>query len=90
MTRELDALSARENVDASAVKRGAERVRMQRLPPFFVSLLVAVRAISCFRKSARLDEEPVFRGSIARHGDIAFAEAEVIVLPRARVEVMIS
>jgi len=58
---------------------------MQGLTPFFVRLLVTVRAITRFRESAGLDEQSVFRRSIARHGYVCLSKAKVVVLTYARI-----
>lgn len=78
MPGELNALRADQNVDAGAVERRAEGIRVQRLPPLLVGLFVAVRAIFRGRERAGLNELAVFGGSVSRKRDIIFAKKEIV------------
>src|SRR5580658_1615407 len=76
VTRELDALLAPQYVDARPVKRRSKRVRVQRLPPMIVRLLVASFAIRRLRKRSRLNEVISLDGRVPRRGYVALSESE--------------
>lgn len=78
MPSELDTLGVRKDVDASPIKRGAEGIRVKRLPPLTVSLLVAMLAILRGRKSSRLHKTAVLHDGVAWRGKLIQAEAKVI------------
>src|SRR6516164_11486082 len=78
MPGELDALRADQNVDAGAVERRAEGIRVQRLPPLLVGLFVAVPAIFRGRERPGLNELVVFGGSVSRKREIIFAKKEIV------------
>jgi hypothetical protein len=76
--RELDALGAQQDVDAGSIERRAKRVRMQRLAPLTIGLLMAAPAIGSRQECARLDEIVALHRGVARRGNLAAAEVEII------------
>ena len=77
---EFDPLRPQQNIDARAIKRRAERIRVQRLPPVVVSLRMAHSAIRRLRERAGLNEVIALNGSIARNGNYTVAESKVVAL----------
>ena len=76
--RVFDAFRPDENVDAGAIKRRSKRIRVQRLAPLVVGLLVTMRAVGCVRKSSGLNEIVSFNGYVARRGELVCAKAVVV------------
>ena len=67
--RKLDAFGPQQNVDAGAIERRAEGIRVQRLPPLAVGFLVAASAIRGGQKGLRWNEVVAFDVGIARGRD---------------------
>ena len=78
VAREFDAFGARQNVDAGAIEGRAERVRVQRLTPLAVGLLMTASAIRSRQEGLWLNEIVAFNGRIARCRDFVAPKAEII------------
>ena len=81
MSREFDAFSTHQNVDARSVERRAKRVRVQRLTPLVVGLFVAMATILGLRKSTGLNELIAHGGGVAGEREVVLAETKIEGLP---------
>src|ERR1035438_2366925 len=78
MPRELDALGSQQNVDAGSIEGRSKRVRVQRLAPLTVRLLMTASAIGSWQEGLRLNEIVAFHGGVARGRDFVGTEAEIV------------
>src|ERR1039457_4460064 len=76
--RELDALGSQQNVDAGSIEGRSKRVRVQRLAPLTVRLLMTASAIGSWQEGLRLNEIVAFHGGVARGRDFVGTEAEIV------------
>ncbi len=78
VAREFDALGVVEQIHTGSVKRLAEGVRVQRLAPLVICLLMAVGAIGGIGKSSRLDEASSLHLGIAGIKGNLLAKSKIV------------
>src|SRR5580698_6228468 len=78
MARELNAFGIDQDIHARPVEGSTEGVRVQRLAPLVVSLLVAMGAVAGIGKGPRLNEIVPIDPHHPRNKRLILAEAKVI------------
>ena len=81
VARKLNAFGPQQNIHARPVKRRSEGVRVQRLPPLMIGLLVAVSAILGVGKCVRIEKIAAHGRGVAGQGDASLGNGKVISLP---------